>query len=63
MSDDNECLNYATSRIRATLNGKTGSESTYAGDNLLDSTNCLLSCFPSNLQIAIKTKHFRVPTS
>ncbi len=45
---------YSQSRIRATLNGDSGDASkTYAGSNLCDGTNCLLSCFPQELQEAI----------
>ena len=57
-----ESANYVTSRIRATLNGKTGEESTYAGNELLDSTNCLFSCFPDVLQDAITSRNMKAAT-
>ena len=60
---DSNSVNWSTSRIRATLNGANGEESTYAGTELLDSTNCLLSCFPINLQVAIKPKYYQVPVT
>ena len=41
--------NYATSHIRATLNGTDVNE-TYAGTDNLTSANCLLSCFPDSLK-------------
>ncbi|MDO4809157.1 MAG: hypothetical protein Q4A04_04220 [Eubacteriales bacterium] len=64
VSDGRNCesANYAASRIRATLNGKTGEESTYAGNELLDNTNCLFSCFPKVLQGAITCREMKVAT-
>ncbi|MCD8207258.1 MAG: DUF6273 domain-containing protein, partial [Bacteroidales bacterium] len=45
---------YSESRIRTTLNGnENGEAGTYAGSDLCDSENCLLSCFPKELQDAI----------
>lgn len=54
--------------MRATLIGmdNMGTEhqpSQYAGGNLLDSTNCLLSCFPKVLQDNIKLKYMEVATT
>lgn len=48
--------------MRATLNGKTGNESSYAGDNLLGNDECVLSCFPSVLANAIKPRTYEVST-
>lgn len=64
VSDGRNCesANYAASRIRATLNGKTEDESTYAGNELLDNTNCLFSCFPKVLQGAITCREMKVAT-
>ena len=61
-SQNCESANYATSRIRATLNGKTGAESTYAGNELLDKANCLFSCFPKVLQGAITCREMKAAT-
>ena len=63
--DINNCetTNYATCRLRATLNGKNGSESSYAGTDCLDSSNCVLSCFPKILQDNIKPKYMEVATT
>lgn len=61
-SQNCESANYATSRIRATLNGKTGAESTYAGNELLDKANCLFSCFPKVLQGATTCREMKAAT-
>ena len=63
-SSDCESTNYATSRIRATLNGRDGWDpSSYAGENLLDDSNCLLSCFPEDLQRNIVVRESNIPTN
>ncbi len=64
---DCESANYATSMIRATLNGYNGMggefmPSTYAGTACLTKDNCLLSCFPEVLQDNIVAKVYNVPT-
>lgn len=67
-----ESSNYATSRIRATLNGYDGSTTSFSPsiyaypsgqtNDCLTSSNCLLSCFPDVLQNNIKPKYMQVPT-
>ena len=58
-----ESTNWATSRIRATLNGHDDFASPdYAGDNCLDSENCLFSCFPKELQNLIVPRTYKVVT-
>ena len=67
-SNDCESANYATSRIRATLNGYNNTidpftpSPTYAGTNCLSETNCLFSCFPRILQENITARKINVPT-
>lgn len=65
-----EAANWATSRIRATLNGYNNAwggsftPSEFASvDTCLKKDNCLLSCFPPRLVKAIKTKIYNVPTN
>lgn len=63
---DCESANWATSRIRSTLNGYDNAldpftPSEFAGDNNLTSSNCILSCFPSLIANAITPKYYQVP--
>lgn len=54
---------WPASRIRATLNGADSLTDTgVAGTDVLDGTNCLLSCFPEELQTAIVAKEVKSDT-
>lgn len=57
---------WTISRMRATLNGVDNmgkfTPSTYADPgSCLNSTSCLLSCFPANLANSIKSKYYQAP--
>lgn len=68
-ADDQECGNWAKCRLRATLNGKNDMIlSKYAykegeTDDCLDISNCLFSCFPTELQKIILPKTYNIATS
>ncbi len=53
---------WPASRMRVTLNGDASDAGSYAGDNLCNSSNCLLSCFPTDLQNAIVAKAVQTGT-
>lgn len=66
-SRDRPASNYASSRIRSTLNGVNNSwgrvrVGEYAGDGCLAASYSLLSCFPTELQEIITPRTFEVPT-
>ena len=64
-SGDCESANYATSLIRATLNGSGNSfiPSPYAGNACLEEGTCLLSCFPEELRDSITARELQCPAS
>lgn len=62
-STDQNTGGWPASRVRATLNGADSStNNNVAGTDVLDGTNCLLTCFPEELQTAIVAKEVKSDT-